>query len=200
MKSFQEKKLVSKILSKDKKAVERFYKKYSPKLLNLILLKVDDRGDAEEILQDTFISALDSLPLFSFKSSLFTWLCGIARHEIADFYRKKKIKTILFSRLPALERLASQALGPEEKAMEEEVKRKIRAVFRRLSEGYAQVLRLKYIEGYSVAQIAKKLGLSFKAAESRLFRARVAFQKEYVRQDWKVFHSSLSKGRLSFPP
>lgn len=194
----REKKLVSKILAGDKKAVEKFYKKYSQRLLNFIGQKVDDPQDAEEILQDTFISALDSLPLFSYKSSLFTWLCGVTKHEVADFYRKKKIKTVLFSHVPILEELACQAFGPQEQLMEVEIKSKIKGVFQKLSEGYRQILRLRYQEGYSVGQIAKELGESYKAVESKLFRARIAFQKEYVRQNRQIFTPFFAKGKLSF--
>lgn len=198
MKELKEKKLINQILAGDRKAVEKLYKKYSSRLLNFILLKVHDHQKAEEIVHDTFISALDSLPLFSGKSSLFTWLGAIAKHEVADFYRKQKLKTILFSRLPILEELAGQALGPEEKLMEKEIKGKMKAVFQKLSEGYGQVLRLKYIEGYSVGQIADQLGTSFKAVESRLFRARIAFQKEYAKENRSIFRSSLHQRDLSF--
>ena len=198
MKSFKEQKLINKILAGNKNAAGELYEKYSKKLLNFILLKIDISCDAEEILQDTFISALDSLPLFSAKSSFFTWLCGIAKHEIADFYRKKKIKTIFFSRLPILEELAGRALGPEEKLMEMEVKKRIKIVFKNLSEGYQQVLRLKYVEEYSVARIAKKLGMTFKSVESKLFRARIAFQKEYVKETKQIFNSSFNQRNLSF--
>lgn len=198
MGSQEEQKLINKILAGDKNAAGELYKKYSGRLLNFILLKIDNSCDAEEILQDTFISALDSLPLFSGKSSFFTWLCGIAKHEVVDFYRKKKIKTILFSHLPILEELAGRALGPEEKLMEAEIKKRIKNVFKGLSEGYQQILRLKYVEGYSVAQIAKELGMTFKAVESKLFRARIAFQKEYAKENRQIFNSSLNQGKLSF--
>ena len=164
----------------DERVVEELYEKYFQKLLNFILLKIDDPQDAEEILQDTFVSAIDSLPLFSGKSSLFTWLCGIAKHEVADFYRKKKIKTIFFSHFPILEKLASRALGPEEELMEAEIKKRIKIVFRKLSEGYGKILRLKYVEGNSVAQVADILGITLKAAESRLSRARFAFRKVWA--------------------
>jgi len=198
MKYQNEQQLINKILAGDKSAVNEFYQKYSKKLLNFILLKVDNPCDAEEVLQDTFISALDSLPLFSGKSLLFTWLCAIAKHEVADFYRKKKIKIILFSHLPILEKLAGRALGPEQKLMETEVKKRIKIVFKELSEGYQQILRLKYVEGYSMAQIAKELGMTFKAVESKLFRARIAFQKEYVKENRQIFNFSLHQRKLSF--
>jgi len=174
----------------DKKAVEVLYQKYSKRLLGFILTKIDDPKDAQEILQDTFLSALDSLPLFSGKSSFFTWLWGIAKHEIADFYRKKKIKTLLFSRLPILENLATQALGPEEELLEAEIKKQIKVVFRKLSEGYQKILRLKYIEGQRLIEIAQKLGISYKAAESRLNRARMAFRKIWATENGQFLISN----------
>ncbi len=157
-----------------------FDKKVVAQLKRFIALKVDDKNVAEELLQETLISGYESLPQFGGRSTFLSWLCGIAKHEIADFYRKKKIKTILFSRLPFLEKLVDQALGPEEKAIEAELKGKMARVFKGLTEGYRIILRLKYIEGLSVAQIAQDLGLTMKAVESRLTRARVAFREAWV--------------------
>lgn len=178
--------LVEDIIAGNERVVGELYEKYSQRLLNFILLKIDNPPDAEEILQDTFVSALDSLPLFSGKSLLFTWLCGIAKHEVADFYRKKKIKTILFSRFPVLEELASRALGPEEEFMEAEIRKRIKIVFRKLSEGYRRVLRLKYIEDCSVAEVARILGVSCKAAESKLTRARLAFREAWATENYQL--------------
>jgi len=95
----QDKQLVEKILAGDDRAISLFYRRYRKKLLVFIERKVR-QGPAEEITQDVFVSALESLPVYKGKSSLYSWLLGIARHEIADFYRKKKIKEIVFSRLP----------------------------------------------------------------------------------------------------
>ena len=191
-----EKELVENILDDNKKAVNRFYKTYKSRLLNFILRKIGNPKDAEEILQDTFMSSLDSLPLFSLRSSLYTWICSIARHEIVDFYRRKKLKTIIFSRLPFLKKVVDKALGPELALQEKEAKQRIYQTFKNLSEGYAQILRLKYIEGLSMAQIACKLEKTVKAVESKLSRARLAFQKQYVKEtgnlfkeNWQVFSS-----------
>jgi len=181
----QEKDLIFKVLQKDEKAAEELYRQYFPKITNFVFGKIDNPFDAQEVVQDIFISALDCLPLFSFKSSLSTWLYAIAKHEVIDFYRKKKIKAILFSRLPILETLANHALGPEEKLIEKEIKGQIMKVLSKLSEGYRKVLRLKYIEGYSVAQIANMLEISAKAAESRLTRARVAFREVWAIENLK---------------
>lgn len=150
------------------------------RLRNYIFKKVNDKDEAEEVFQDVLISATGSLPLFQGESSFFTWLCSIANHKIVDFYRKKKLKTLLFSRFPFLETLASEILTPDEKLEKEELKKEVKKVLATLAEGYGEVLRLKYIEGLSMAEIAKIVKISVKAVESKLFRAREAFKREWA--------------------
>jgi RNA polymerase sigma-70 factor (ECF subfamily) len=142
--------------------------------------KLQNSEDAEEIFQETLISVTQSLPSFQGNSSFFTWVCGIANHEIADFYRKKKIKTFLFSNFPFLENIISEALGPEEKLLEKELKKDVKNALGRLSEGYSLILRLKYYNDLSMQEIAQKLNLTVKAVESRLSRAREAFRVEWT--------------------
>lgn len=152
------------------------------RLKNYIAQKVGDQSEIEEIWQETLISASESWPTFSGKSSFFTWLCGIANHEIADFYRKKRIKTFLFSHFPFLEEIVSEALGPEEELLEKEMRKEVKKVLDRLTEGYSLILRLKYYQSLSMEEIAKKLGMTTKAVESRLSRAREAFRIEWRTQ------------------
>ena len=153
------------------------------KLKKFVDARVKLKEEAEEIYQETLISAWESLSGFSGRASFSSWLCGIAKHEISDFYRKKKIKTLLFSHFPFLENLADQALGPEEKMIEAELQRKVKRVLSKVAEGYQIILRLKYIEGHSVAQIAQKLSLTLKAVESRLTRARFAFREAWIEEN-----------------
>lgn len=163
-----------------KQFTTQVYRQYGEQLKRFIRQRVDDEADIAEIFQETMLAAWESRARFQHQSSFFTWLCGIAKHEIADFYRKKKIKTILFSRFPWLESLASQALGPEQALLKKELSAKVWRVMSRLSEGYQQVLRLKYYHGLSVAEIAQQLNETVKAVESRLFRARKAFAEVFL--------------------
>ncbi len=176
--------LIEKIITGDQKAIKKFYKKYQARLLNFILTKIKKKEDAEEILQDIMMSTIDSLPLFRGNSSLYTFLCSIAKHEIADFYRKKKIKTFLFSHFPKLEDIVSQALSPERVLEEKEFKKEVIRTLRAIGEGYSQILRLKYIDGLSYGEIAKKLKKSAKAVESKLARARSAFIQVWQRRSY----------------
>ena len=169
------------LISEDPRATLEFYNTAKPYLETIFHGKIDNTKDKEEIIQDTIISILDSLPRFKFQSSFKTWAYSIARHELIDYYRKKKIKSILFSHFPFLEYLVDKALGPQLKLEEKEAKHKIFNTFKNISEGYSQILRLRYVEGLSVSQIANKLNITYKAAESKLSRARLAFQQEYTR-------------------
>jgi RNA polymerase sigma-70 factor (ECF subfamily) len=177
--SSEERELVLGLLHGSQKALRRFYKEYNPRLKGFIQKRVGLKEDVEEILHDTLLSALDSLALFSAKSSLFSWLCGIARHEIADFYRKQKIKTIVFSRLWFIEGFVSKALEPDAKLMRKEYEGQVKQALEMLLPHYREILELKYMDGLSVKQIAQKLGMSFKACESALGRARRAFEVAY---------------------
>ncbi len=159
--------------------INKLYKQYSVSLYKFISSKVSRHEDIEEILQDTWLSIYDSLPLFRNDSSFLTWAKSIALHEVADFYRKRKLKTFVFSHLPFVANLMSQALGPDLELEKKEMKEDLQKVLQNLNEGFRQILRLKYIENQTMAAIAKLLNVSEKAVESRLFRARLAFQKEW---------------------
>jgi len=178
--NFSEKQLVDKIIANDQKAIGLLYRRYKERLKNYITGRIDSPEDVEEILQDTFISTVNSLPNFNFKSSLSSYLCAIARHEIADFYRKKKIKTVLFSKFPFLETVADKALTPEEEALKQELKDEIKLVLNQLSPKYRKVLKLKYFYHYPVKQIANILKSTPKAIESVLTRARKRFKKDWL--------------------
>ncbi|PIY69365.1 hypothetical protein COY90_01020, partial [Candidatus Roizmanbacteria bacterium CG_4_10_14_0_8_um_filter_39_9] len=108
-----------------------------------------------------------------------TYLFTIARHKIIDYIRKKKMKKVLFSALPqvVVEKAASVLFDDE--LSKSELSEKIRQTIKSLPNDYRVVLRLKYIEGYKVRDIAQKLSLSFKSTESILFRARAAFIKVF---------------------
>lgn len=176
----KDKALIQGILNGDEKFLRRFYVSFKPRLFAYIKRKIAKDEDAEEIMQDTFMATVEALRDFAYQSSLYTFICSIANHKVIDFYRKKKIKSILFSQVPEIEPLISTFYGPEDKLDEALLKAKIRETFAKISPKYHRILRLKYIYGYSVGEIAEKLSVSFKSAESQLFRARKAFVAAYI--------------------
>lgn len=155
-------------------AVAQWFKTYHRGLFNFVKTKVSSDHDAEEIVQETFINCLKHLTLFRGNSSIKTWMQGIARHEIADYYRKRYAKKAILA-LPLTDLIPATAIGDAH-----EVSEKVRQVIHKMSAHQRELLLLKYIDGKKVEEIAEDLGRSIKAIESELFRARQEFKTLYA--------------------
>lgn len=166
------------VLAGKKGAATAFYKQFAPKLRRYLNVKLPE-GEVEEILQDTFLSAFDSLPLYRGESSVATWLISIARHEVADFYRKAYVRAAVEKTMPLFENMVSEVLSPEFVMKKKMIEKRFFSAYRGLNKQYQDVLSYKYELSMSVKEIAEKMELSFKATESLLFRARIAFREEY---------------------
>jgi RNA polymerase sigma factor (sigma-70 family) len=160
--------------------MEEFYKRYYLGVRKFVSQKIDDEGVAEELTNDIMMAAIMCRSNFSGRSNEFSWICGIAKHKIIDYYRKKKLKTILFSASPIFEEGADKALTPERDVLKNELKEEIKKTFKELSKGYKDILRLKYIEGMKISEIAQNLKLTIKAVESKLIRAKKKFREAWI--------------------
>lgn len=156
--------------------MREFYEKYFYSVKGFVARKIDDEETAQELTNDILWSAFQSMPGFNHECSEFSFVCSIAKHKIIDYYRKKKLKTILFSTNPMFEEIADMALTPERDVLKNELKSEIKETLNELKAGYKKILRLKYIEGLKVRKIAQITNLSVKAVESRLIRAKKQFQ------------------------
>ncbi len=152
---------------------------YQSGIKAFIARKIDDEGTVEELTNDVMWAAIKSRDNFANKSAEFSWICGIAKHKVIDYYRKKKLKTILFSISPRFEEIADEALSPERDVLKNELKDEIKAAFNEISEGYANILRLKYVQGLKTNTIAKLMNITIKAVEGQLKRAKIKFQKNW---------------------
>lgn len=156
--------------------MEELILKYQKSIAGFVRQKISDEGVVEELTQDILMAAYRALPNFNGKCSEFSFICSIAKNKIIDYYRKKKLKTILFSVNPKFEELAEEALTPERDVLKEELKKEIYKTIKELRADYGKILRLKYVEDWKSSQIAEMMKLSLKAVESRLIRARKQFQ------------------------
>lgn len=170
--------LVEEVIAGKKGSATKFYKLYSPKLRRYLNSKMPDT-DVEEILQDTFLSAFDSLSLYRGESSVSTWLISIARHEVADFYRKKYVRRVVEKTSPLFENMVSEMFTPEFVWEKRKVEKRFFDAYHNLSSQYQDVLSYRYELSMSVKEIAARMEISFKATESLLFRARLAFRESY---------------------
>jgi len=174
-------KLTEKILAGDPQAVVDLYKQSSPKILRYLIQRLPRQEDAQEILNDVFLEAIDALPTLRKEENLSAWLYKIAHNKVVDFYRKRKIKSFLFSQMPYLELIAGEISQPEFQLEKNKIRDRIEASLHGVSKRYQRILRMRYEEDMSVKNIATTLNLSFKATESLLYRARQNFIKAYER-------------------
>jgi len=172
--------LVKRMLSGDEQAVVEFYQQFSPSILRFLQKRLSNE-DAREILNDVFLDAIDSLPTLHKHSKLLPWVYRIAHNKMVNFYRKKKIKSVLLSKMPFLELVAKEITEPEFQLEKNEIRDKIEATFHSLSQRYQKILTMHYKKEISVKNIAVVFNLSPKATESLLYRARQSFIKEYER-------------------
>jgi len=169
--------LIQKVLGGDDSAVFRLYSQVSKNLKAYFSHKVQEKEDTDELIQDTFLHFLDALPLFRFQSSLSTFVMGIARHELMDYWRKKYAK-----RLIRTTTLTNYVLAVQYSPMEtsEKIQEAMDKAYSKLKPLQAKLLKWKYEEGKSVKEIAALMGWTVKAAEAYLYRSRKAFQLVYV--------------------
>lgn len=169
-----DKKLINRLRQGSPAASREWFEAYHSRLLNFVLFKISNHDDAEEIVQETFINCLKHLPVFNEKSSILTWMKAIARHEIADYYRKKYAKQAIYA-LPLFESLSDDLVSDSE-----EVAKKVSFVLQKMRQDYRELLLLKYVDGKQIKLIARELKRSFKSVEADLFRARKDFKELYA--------------------
>lgn len=175
--------LLLRLINRDELALVEFYSKHKQPLLIFIQKTINDHGESEEIMQDVFLNFIEGLRDFRSQSSLKTYLYSIAKYKIIDKLRRKKIRKVFFSHIPAFIVDSFATVLLDDQLDRDYVVQKIDKILNHLPHDYAHVLRLKYIEGFSVKDIAVKLNLPFKTTESLLFRARKAFVVEYQHYD-----------------
>lgn len=177
--------LIEQIKAGDKTAVLAFYRQYAPKIQRYLERRLS-KEDSHEVLNDVFLDALDELPLLKHQSNILGWLYRIARNKTIDLYRKKKLKSVLFSQIPYLEFAEKEMHQPEFILEKERVVQKIEHAMRTISGKSAMILRMHYEDGMRVKEISLILNLPFKTTESLLFRARQQFKKAYSVFDLEI--------------
>lgn len=180
--------LVRRMLRGDDDAFSSFFNRYFPALFRFAVSRLGgDEDAAEEVVQTTLCLAVRKVHTWRGEAALMTWLCTLCRHEIGAFHEKKGRRAdsvSLTEDVPevraALESLASMTPGPEAEALRGEIARLVQAVLDALPGRYGDALEWKYALGLSVDEIASRLEVSPKAAESLLTRARASFRDGFT--------------------
>jgi RNA polymerase sigma-70 factor (ECF subfamily) len=176
---WRERGLLSAVLAGDEQAWRTWYDESFEPLHAYVCWRCAGLRDlAEEVLQDTWLTAVRRIRTFDPEQGSFAgWLRGIAANVLRNHLRRRQVRNHKAGSTPAA-RLAEPA--------DSELQRRDQAgcivrVLADLPERYEAVLRAKYLDGLSMADIAAGSHETVKAVESLLTRARQAFREAYLR-------------------
>jgi RNA polymerase sigma-70 factor (ECF subfamily) len=179
--------LVARMVRGDEVAFGEFFESHFPALFRFAMPRVGgDSEVAEDVVQAALCRAVRKLSSYRGEAALLTWLCTFCRHEISAYFEKvSRVPPMveLLDDIPEV-RAALESLRPTDRPeaalQRNETSRLVQIVLDRLPGHCGDALEWKYIDGLSVAEIAERLGLGTKAAESMLTRARVAFRDAFT--------------------
>jgi RNA polymerase sigma-70 factor, ECF subfamily len=175
------------MLDGDEQAFNAFFDAVYPALYRFALVRLDsDPEAAADVAQTTICKVIAKLHTYRGEAALLTWACVFCRHEIHAHARRRgqRVHVQLAEDDPevraALESLRLATVGDPDASLDRvRLAAFVQRVLDHLPAHYADALEWKYIDEVPVHEIATRLGLGPKAAESLLTRARVAFRDAF---------------------
>jgi RNA polymerase sigma-70 factor, ECF subfamily len=171
-------------------AFEALLERYERRIFRLAQNVTQNREDAEEVMQDTFMRAFTHLGSFPGESRFYTWLTRIAINEALMKLRRRRPTVSLDDEGESENdsfagELEDWGPSPEKRYSQWELQQILSEAMGQLSPGLRLVTQLRDIERFSVEETAQILGLSLSAVKSRSRRARATLREilnQYFRQ------------------
>lgn len=161
--------------------LERMIDQYQRLVLTICYKAVGDYFAAQDLTQDTFLSAYTHLDTFD-GSNEKAWLCRIAANKCAD-YLKSAGRRQIPSQEDTFVKLCSERPSPEQLALDREVREQLLYRCRRLGPPYDEIARLYFYEERRPEEIARLTGRNVRTVQTQIYRARDLLRKIY-RKEW----------------
>jgi len=169
----------------DASALSQLYNRHLVPLYRYIFRHVNHLQDAEDLTSDVMLRMVNSLPTYQRTASFRTWLYGIARHAIADFWRSRyKVREELVAEFSgiSMEQKGELYVEPVDESSDPRYKQ-AQKVFEKLPNHYRDVLRYRFIEQRTVAETAEAMGTTpgnVKVLQYRALKKAAVIAKEVV--------------------
>jgi len=174
-----EHRLVASVLGKDRKATADFVNLCADWAYPFLRRRLVPRPEViEDVLQEILLAAWQALPTYRGDSSLQSWILGIARHKIDDYYRRRIREEDVSEDEDSPPELGT-APRLEEQLDSAAQQKKVQKILSSLPETYALALIWRYRDERSVRDMAQLSGKTEKAMERLLARARENFRKRW---------------------
>jgi RNA polymerase sigma-70 factor (ECF subfamily) len=181
--------LVAQSREGDSEAYGQLVRRYQNKIFRLAQHITQNREDAEDVLQETFLKAYEHLDQFQGNSKFYTWIVRIAVNQaLMKLRRRKNDKSVSLDETidtgedTIVREIAAWDEDPEQKLGREEMGDILDKAVENLEAPYRSVFVLRDIEELSTEETAEALGLSVPAVKSRLLRARLQLREKLTRQ------------------
>lgn len=170
----------------DRAEIARMVDQHSTKIYRLALKMLGNQQDAEDVLQNTFMKAIQALPNFEGRSSIATWLYRVAVNESLMLIRQRKPAFNLTTNAPeeagdfdalALTNFTDWCCLPESELVSAESVSYLEKAIQSLSEKLRLVFILRDVEKLSIRETSKALEISESAVKTRLLRARLQLRE-----------------------
>jgi len=174
-------------------AFETLVSRFEPRVFGMAWRILQQREDAEDITQQTFLSVMEHLDSFRGESSLATWILRIATNHALKLLRKRRgMVTVPLEtggdsgggdteNLPHPDFIAQWQNDPADLAQRAEIRQLLNAALAEVDEKHRVVFVLRDIEGFSTQETAEALGLSVANVKVRLLRARLQLRERLTR-------------------
>jgi RNA polymerase sigma-70 factor (ECF subfamily) len=180
--------LVAQSRQGDAVAFGELVRRYEAKIFRLAQHVTQNREDAEDVLQETFMKAYEHLDQFQGNSKFYTWIVRIAVNQALMKLRRRKTdksvsldETIDTGEDTIVREIAAWDEDPEQRFSREELGGILDTAVESLEPPYRSVFVLRDIEELSTEETADALGLSIPAVKSRLLRARLQLREKLTR-------------------
>ncbi|HRS58756.1 MAG TPA: RNA polymerase sigma factor [Bacteroidia bacterium] len=160
--------LVEKAMKGNRQAQYRLYQNYSRGMFSICWRMLNNREEAEDILQESFTDAFLKLHTFRFESTFGAWLKQIVVNKCINAIKKKKID-IEYQENVFKKDLPDESMDEDELIYEVE---KVRKAIQLLPDGYRIILSLYLLEGYDHEEIAEILNISESTSKTQYMRAK----------------------------
>lgn len=180
--------LVAAVRGGDDAAFEELYRRYYPRIAAFVRGYLRDGGRAEDVTQETFMSALRRLRQTDAEINFKPWIFEISRNGAIDQYRRnvrtEEVSIDIEGGFAAAEASrVARPRGPDSWMLDKERLDHLRGALDELSETHHRIIVMRELEGLSYREIGAKMHLTPAAVESTLFRARRKLEHEYSQLD-----------------
>lgn len=164
-----ERRLVELIGGGDKRAFAALFEVYGPRIFRYAVRLIGDTGKAEEVTNDTMMEVWKSAARFEGRSSVSTWIIGIARHLALNSIRGKRLPTVA---VEAAAEVADDDPGADAAHDHDALKRTLRSALGKLTPEHRDVIELTFFHGHSYEEIASIVGCPENTVKTRMFHAK----------------------------